>query len=255
MRPPITWSEHLPMFYPPLPADKLRRLHHALEEFRKLFGEKAFYGDHLVALDRSLAFLRDEKFTSAVADECRSVAERSMIWRFHVLAWAADQAQYLDGDFVECGVYQGVSSRIVARYLDFARLDKRWFLYDLFDNMGGEGQGIRMPDHGTELVARVRQSFADFANIIIVQGRVPGSFAQAMPDRIAYFHLDLNDDAAERAALAELFPRMVPGALLVLDDYGWASYRAQQESADAFLAQWNYRVLELPTGQGLVVKR
>lgn len=48
---------------------------------------------------------------------------------------------------------------------------------------------------------------------------------------------------------------MVPGGLIVLDDYGWLGYRAQKEAEDAFFAERSYMVLELPTGQGLIVKR
>ena len=43
--------------------------------------------------------------------------------------------------------------------------------------------------------------------------------------------------------------------MIVLDDYGWSLYRAQKQAEDAFFAERGYLVLELPTGQGLVVKR
>jgi O-methyltransferase len=47
----------------------------------------------------------------------------------------------------------------------------------------------------------------------------------------------------------------VPGGLVVLDDYGWNHYPRQQTSADAFFASHAHRAVELPTGQGLVIKR
>jgi hypothetical protein len=40
---------------------------------------------------------------------------------------------------------------------------------------------------------------------------------------------------------------------VLLDDYGWYAYRAQKRAEDAFFAAQGYKVLELPTGQGLVV--
>jgi len=67
-------------------------------------------------------------------------------------------------------------------------------------------------------------------------------------------HLDLNNADAEIGALKLLFERMVPGAVLVLDDYGWLAYRAQKLAEDPWFAQRGYRVLELPTGQGLLIK-
>jgi hypothetical protein len=43
--------------------------------------------------------------------------------------------------------------------------------------------------------------------------------------------------------------------MIVFDDYGWTGYREQKDAADAFMRQYSLYVLELPTGQGLVVKR
>jgi O-methyltransferase len=47
---------------------------------------------------------------------------------------------------------------------------------------------------------------------------------------------------------------MVPGAILLLDDYGWYYYRQQQSAEDAFFAPRGAKVLELPTGQGMLIK-
>jgi hypothetical protein len=47
---------------------------------------------------------------------------------------------------------------------------------------------------------------------------------------------------------------MVPGAVLILDDYGWLGYRAQKLAEDPWFEKRGYRVLELPTGQGLLIK-
>jgi hypothetical protein len=64
----------------------------------------------------------------------------------------------------------------------------------------------------------------------------------------------MNNADAEIGALEVLFERMVPGAVLILDDYGWLGYRAQKLAEDPWLAKYGYRVLEMPTGQGLLIK-
>ena len=49
---------------------------------------------------------------------------------------------------------------------------------------------------------------------------------------------------------------MVPGGVLILDDYEWAGvYRPQKLAEDAWFDARHYRVMPLPTGQGLVIKR
>ena len=86
---------------------------------------------------------------------------------------AAKSALAVAGDFVECGVYEGLSTSILAQYLDFAAVPKRWYLYDLFDNPGGAGQGMALAEHGPDLYRRVCERFAAFPNLMVVQGRIP----------------------------------------------------------------------------------
>ena len=47
---------------------------------------------------------------------------------------------------------------------------------------------------------------------------------------------------------------MVDGGQILLDDYGWLTYREQKAAEDVFFGRYGVPVLELPTGQGLVVK-
>jgi len=51
-----------------------------------------------------------------------------------------------------------------------------------------------------------------------------------------------------------LFDRVSPGGLVVFDDYGWSGYAAQKVAEDAFMRQRGHSILELPTGQGLLIK-
>jgi Macrocin-O-methyltransferase (TylF) len=92
------------------------------------------------------------------------------------------------------------------------------------------------------------------AGIRIVRGAVPDSFAEAVPETIAFLHLDMNSSVAEIAALEALFDRVSPGGLIVFDDYGWIGYEAQQYAEERFMKKRGHHILELPTGQGLVIK-
>ena len=96
--------------------------------------------------------------------------------------------------------------------------------------------------------------FKRFPNVEVVRGIVPDSFAQAVPDKISFLHIDMNSSKSEIAALEALFDRVSPGGFIVFDDYGWAGYAAQQVAEDAFMRARGHRILELPTGQGLLIK-
>lgn len=154
---------------------------------------------------------------------------------------------------MECACYKGTSARIICDYVGFGNSGKQYYLYDLFEH-SEDMDHHSMPEHGAGLYQKVKERFAAFPNVHVTQGAVPEVLHQIAPEKIAFMHLDINSVAAEIGALEMLFDRVVPGALIVLDDYGWAGYRAQKEAEDVFFAERGYQVLELPTGQGLVIK-
>jgi hypothetical protein len=190
---------------------------------------------------------------SLFARHAETVPEGSLLWRIAVLLWAAKRALARPGDFVEAGAYRGTTAHILYDYLDFSTLDRRYYLYDLFDAVPEAGQQVK-PHHGPALYDEVRARFSACPNVAIVKGSLPGSLDQAAPERIALLHIDLNNADAELGVLEALYDRVADGAAIVLDDYGWIAYEAQKRVADAFFAARQIDVLELPTGQGLVIK-
>jgi hypothetical protein len=213
-----------------------------------------FVADNLITFGHTRGFLVDPRFVAAVSAEVPSHDELSFVWRTHTLCWAAESCLGVAGDYVECGSYQGYSMAVVLRYL--AGLPGRHcFLYDLFDPAGGQGEGKRLPAHAPDLFDRVRARFQDYDNVTVTRGKVPDVLHEVAPQRIAFLHVDMNNADAERGALEVLFERISPGGMVVFDDYGWTGYRDQKAAADSFMRREGLGVLELPTGQGLVMKR
>lgn len=212
-----------------------------------------FTGDNLFTYNKNLSFLGDDKFMRVFEANTEGVSEKAVIWRTHVLTWAARRGLVLDGDFVECGTYKGNSARVICEYLDFKATGRKFYLYDLFEHSDDMAHHA-MPDHGEGLYGWVTDRFADIDSVIVTKGSVPQTLSETEPEKIAFLHIDMNDAAAEIGALKMLFDRVAFGAFVVLDDYGWRGYRTQKDMEDAFFAELGYSVLELPTGQGLVIK-
>jgi hypothetical protein len=229
----------------------------ALQTITRIY-PRYFAMDMLITMDRNMGFLEDAPFMQAINEEARSDQDRSLIWRLHVLCWCAMNALKLEGDFVECGVYQGFSTAVVAKYVRFGEQRREWYLYDTFAGIPEDqlniGHENPQPYTAPGLFESARQRFAGYPNIHVVRGRVPEVLAQQSPAAIAFMHLDLNSAAAEVAALERLYDRLVVGGYLVLDDYGWYAYRQQKAEEDPFFRSRGTTVLELPTGQGLVIK-
>ncbi len=212
-----------------------------------------FTGDNLISLSKNMGFLDDAPFVQAMHKHAGTSAERSMIWRLAVVAWAAREGMRREGDFVECACYKGTTARIVCDYLDFGQSGRRYYLYDLFEHNPGMPHHA-MSAHSQELYAETQARFADLPNVVVTQGAVPDVLHSVAPEKIAFLHIDLNNAEAEIGALELLFDRMSPGAILILDDFGWVYYHQQHRVETEWFAARGYRVLELPTGQGLVIK-
>lgn len=244
------------MFYGMTDAQE-REFSAALQTIIRLY-PRYFAMDMLVTMGRNMGFLEDASFMQACKEEAQSEQDRSLLWRLHVLCWCAMNALKLDGDFVECGVYRGFCTAVAAKYLDFASLPRQWHLYDTFSGIPADqlDPGQRNPESFQDptLYDSVVRRFAAYPNVFVHRGRVPEVLRDGAPQRIAFLHLDMNSAAAEVGALEILYERLAPGACVLLDDYGWYPYRAQKAAEDPFFEARGCRVLELPTGQGLVVK-
>lgn len=231
-------------------VNALRALAAALQPNRP--AGHAFLADELAAWFRNLGFLNDSRFVTACGLHAADPVIRARIWRVYTLCWAARSCAALSGDFVDLGCYDGKTVEIIARYAGFPASGKRYFVYDLFDDPPPEA---RKGAHGPGLYAEVKQRLQALGDFRVVQGRLPDAFVQTSPRRIAFAQLDLNVADAEIGCLERLYDRIVPGGMLVLDDYGFVRYRESHERERAFFAERGTEVLELPTGQGLLVKR
>lgn len=209
-----------------------------------------FASDNLIAFGRNLGFLDDARFMAAFQAHTGTLIERGIIWRTAVAVWAARQAARRDGDFIECGCYKGTTARILLDAVDLG--ERRFFLYDLFEHDEAMGHHA-MPEHGTGLFGFVKGRFADAPNVTVIQGPVPDSFAQGLPETIAFAHIDMNNAPAEIGALDAIEHRLVPGAVILLDDFGAIPYRAQHLAETEWFARRGIPVLELPTSQGLAI--
>lgn len=212
--------------------------------------EGVLSSDALIVWHRNLGFLDDRAFLEAWNKHATAQHERGIIWRTAVLVWAARQARRREGGFVECGCYAGTSMRIVMDVVDLS--DREVFLYDLFEHDPSMAHHA-MPEHGPDLFGRVTARFAAEPNVSVIRGFVPDSFAQGVPDKIAFAHIDMNNAPAEIAALEALESRLVPGAVILLDDFGQLYYSAQHLAEREWFARRGVHVLEIPTGQGLVI--
>lgn len=216
-------------------------------------GSGAVAVDDMVVWFRNAGFLQQPDFIDAFSPYREDATLRARIWRIYTLCWAAKSCLRLAGDFVDIGCYDGRTVDVMARYCGFRAVeDKTWWLYDMFDNPPAEARKV---GHGPLLFEQVRRMFEPCGNFRVIKGAVPDSFAQGLPERIAFAQIDLNVAAPELAALEIVYERMLPGGMVVFDDFGFRRYRESHDAELAFFQARGDVVWESPTGQGLFIRR
>jgi len=101
----------------------------------------------------------------------------------------------------------------------------------------------------------VRNRFRDKDYVFVTKGIVPDVLHEIAPERVAFLHVDLNSPRAEALAIEMLLDRVAPGGIVIFDDYGWKHFQNHKQALDRFMAERGQVIMELPTGQGLMIKR
>ena len=231
-------------------SEKAAKQWKALKALREAFTvPSVFMADNLFAFSRSLSFLTDQKFMDAFMGAQPDRTEKAQVWRKHTLYWAAQRAMALPGDFVEAACYKGFTARVLCNALDLRAAGKCFWLYDMLDNADSH----RLEAHSPDLYAEVMQRFAADP-VRVVKGRLPDCLSTESPAAISLLHIDMNNAPAEIGTLKVLWDRIATGGTIVLDDYGWSGYREQTQAFNEWFAAHHAPVLEMPTGQGVVIK-
>jgi O-methyltransferase len=156
----------------------------------------------------------------------------------------------IQGDFVECGVWRGGSTMAAIDTLIKAGDTKRdIYLYDTFEGMSepteldkvftGTGADELMSSSQKEdptsvwCYSALEEVQANVGTlkypkqlVHYVKGKVEDSIPQTLPGKIALLRLDTDWYESTKHELEHLYPLLVPGGVIIIDDYGhWEGAR------------------------------
>jgi O-methyltransferase len=196
---------------------------------------------------------------------------------FESLATLAICCQYVSegkirGDFVEAGVWRGGSSIVAKRML---RGNRDFHLFDTFSGMtepGWKDKRIGSTDSAAVFrkwkesksgnasswdyasLEEVKKNFAKFkeldSSVRFIEGDVRRTLLEEnLPTEISILRLDTDFYDSTLIELQVLWPRLVVGGILILDDYGhWDGARA---AVDEYFQKYEIKnVLKIPFGGG-----
>ena len=232
------------------------------ELFHRVHGSLTYNADGL-ATSNNADFIKDPRFAKAyqAAADTQPWPGFTLQWRVYIVCWFAEWVKHLEGDYVECGVNTGAYARAIMDYIDFNGTGKTFYLLDTYEGLDASqitsaeaAAGVtHYLDAYTNVYEQVKKTFAPF-HAKIIKGRVPDTLGEVKADKIAYLSIDMNVTAPEIAAMEYFWERLVPGAVLIHDDYGFPQHIHQKKAVDEFAKKRGVQVLCLPTGQGIIIK-
>jgi predicted O-methyltransferase YrrM len=181
------------------------------------------------------------------------------------------------GDYVECGVWRGGSSMMAAAgFIAEADVDRRIWLYDTFDGMpppssrdvryDGLAAEQLLADESREphtvntwalatledVRANMKATGYPAGRIEYVTGQVEETIPATAPEEISLLRLDTDWYESTRHELVHLWPRLVPGGVLIIDDYGW--WQGAKEAVDEYFADEPQLLMRIDGDGRLAVK-
>ena len=111
------------------------------------------------------------------------------------------------------------------------------------------GRGVRF-----RFSCRRRESLTDFrSHIDIRPGWIPDTFQGLEQNRYAFAHVDVDIYQSTLDCCEYFYPRLVPGGVLLFDEYTFAAARGEKDAVDEFFADKPESPITLPTGQALIL--
>jgi O-methyltransferase len=175
----------------------------------------------------------------------------------------------MPGDFAECGVWRGGSSMAIALALQrLGVADRQLWLYDTFGEMPAPSEydggmppeplyqinnstntsGLTLPD-----VRRAMESTGfPLERVTYVAGLVEETLPGTAPEQLALLRLDTDWYESTHHELVHLYPRLVPGGVLLVDDYGF--FPGARKAVDEFFADTPVLLARLDHGARIAVK-
>jgi O-methyltransferase len=224
------------------------------------------YGYELVRIDSTptppaaaLEFPPD--FDEATKDTIRAVGGYTMTGpeKLYALCHAVRHvvAHQVPGAIVECGVWRGGSMMAVARtLLELDAGTRDLYLFDTYEGMPEpteqdidlNGQSVLerwnsqkrnrlTPSEARASLREVRDAMQSVGYepslVHFVKGMVEDTIPAEAPDQIALLRLDTDYYASTRHEMFELYPRLVRGGVLIIDDYG--HFKGSEQAVREFI--------------------
>ena len=146
----------------------------------------------------------------------------------------------VQGHFAEVGVWRGNTAALLAYYAH--RNDRRLYLYDTFQGFDRRDltdidQDINKMFDNTSIELLKDVIGRDFSACEIREGYFPQTVQGEADEQFSFVSLDADLYQPIREGLLFFYPRLAPGGLIFVHDYGSHTWDGCKKAVDEFLAQ------------------
>lgn len=189
---------------------------------------------------------------------------RILARRFMLIELAKSVAG-LKGSTAECGVARGTGSALICETLKATYADHEFhFAFDSFAGVSEPTEVDKTADGKcnwyqgklSHNFSSVKQRLSVFPFCQVVKGWIPNCFDGLIDDQsFRFVHIDVDLYEPTRASLEAIYPRLVPGGVIVFDDHGFRNCPGARKAAEEFFGDKPDSIVELTTSQAFVIKR
>ena len=210
---------------------------------------------HFSINDRGRYFLKDQAF--------RAYFERFLgktgNWLNYERRWTVGQMLRLltrvPGHLAECGVYEGGASYQLCRFAEAN--GRRVHLFDSFEGLSSpnENDGDHWKRGALSSPEDVlRKNLSEFDCFETFPGWIPSAFDRVADQTYCFVHIDVDLEQPTYDSIAFFYPRLAPGGIMMLDDHGYETCPGARKAALEFMSDKPEPVVDLATGQGMILK-
>lgn len=159
-----------------------------------------------------------------------------------------------EGQFAECGVWKGGSCMLICLVLmQHGITDRQIFMYDTFEGMAkpGENDGEKEKEEWNrqqgrdgvnqwcmadldEVKRNMNSTSYPIENIHFIKGPVEATIPSVLPSSLVLLRLDTDWYSSTRHELEFLYPLLIKGGVLIIDDYG--AWPGAKKAVDEYFA-------------------
>ncbi|MFU0507849.1 TylF/MycF/NovP-related O-methyltransferase [Pseudaminobacter sp. NGMCC 1.201702] len=207
-----------------------------------------------VIADRGRYILKNKKFRAYFerfsAENWKSFERRWNLGEFLKLL------SHIPGQLAECGVFRGGNAYQLCQ---FAQAHGREVhLFDSYEGLSApneaDGAYWKKGDlsFSEELVHRNLSEFDCFKTY---KGWIPDAFPQVENQIYSFVHVDVDLEQPTYDSIAFFYNRLSKGGIILLDDHGYDTCPGARKAALNFMVDKPEPVLDLSSGQGLIIKQ